>query len=298
MKRIVLLFCWSILVNFSFAQTINNFTKFDNCLLKKMTDNKSLSGYVIVVESNTGKVINQSGFSKSIEGFVKDTSIMNKSFVPGDLMLPISFSTLINNHQLKINDSINIENGSIELENQKINDNENRGVQKLSYKDVITYSSNVGIAKSVYKFYKNSPDSFLKSIQLLVGADTIVYSKNNLVNWSYGYNFKLTPKQLLYFYNSVAQHKLSGSTKINECLVDVCKYGTGKKYLSNIDIAGKTGTIKNTNNTYTSAFIGYYPASNSKYTIMVFINNSKNSPKYYGGDIAGSLVKDIISELK
>jgi hypothetical protein len=30
----------------------------------------------------------------------------------------------------------------------------------------------------------------------------------------------------------------------------------------------------------------------------VVINNSKKSPKFYGGEVAGSLLKDIIYELK
>ncbi len=298
MKKITVVSFVLILINSSFAQTKNNIKTNDEILLNKLKENNSLSGYIIVVDSKTGKTIKQLGFSKSINIFYKDTSIINKPFETGDLMLPISLTTLISNDNFNINDSVKIDNGSTVLDNYKVFDKENWGLLSLTYKDVISYSSNVGIAKSVYKFYKNSPDSFLKSIQHLVGSDNLVYTKNNLINWSYGYNIKLTPKQLLYFYNSVALNKLSFARKINECLIDVCKNGTGKKYLSNIDIAGKTGTIKNSNNTYTSAFIGYYPASNPKYTILVVINNSKNSPKFYGGEVAGSLVKDIIGELK
>ena len=89
--------------------------------------------------------------------------------------------------------------------------------------------------------------------------------------------------------------------KVHELLVAVVEQGTAQniktdKYL----IAGKTGTTvlnysnrkKDEAKKYRASFVGYFPASNPKYTCIVVVSNPKKS-KIYGGQIAAPIFKEL-----
>jgi len=93
--------------------------------------------------------------------------------------------------------------------------------------------------------------------------------------------------------------------QLKECLLAVVQneHGTARiikdsAYL----IAGKTGTAVTAldnrgynkgNKIYQASFIGYFPASQPKYTIAVVIQNSQQSKKIYGADVSGIVFKEI-----
>jgi cell division protein FtsI (penicillin-binding protein 3) len=94
--------------------------------------------------------------------------------------------------------------------------------------------------------------------------------------------------------------------QLQECLSAVVDsaHGTGHRILydSAYKIAGKTGTAVTAlnnkgynkgNKIYQSSFIGYFPANQPKYSIAVVIQNTKESIKYYGADVAGRVFKEI-----
>ena len=89
--------------------------------------------------------------------------------------------------------------------------------------------------------------------------------------------------------------------KVHDLLVAVVEQGTAQniktdKYL----IAGKTGTTvlnysnrkKDEAKKYRASFVGYFPASNPKYTCIVVVSNPKKS-KIYGGQIAAPIFKEL-----
>jgi cell division protein FtsI (penicillin-binding protein 3) len=93
--------------------------------------------------------------------------------------------------------------------------------------------------------------------------------------------------------------------QLRECMLDVVEsaHGTARKIKdSSYQIAGKTGTavtaINNKgynkgNKIYQASFIGYFPASQPKYTIAVVIQNSRESKLIYGADVSGTVFKEI-----
>jgi cell division protein FtsI (penicillin-binding protein 3) len=93
--------------------------------------------------------------------------------------------------------------------------------------------------------------------------------------------------------------------QIKECLLGVVEgeHGTARSIKdSAYRIAGKTGTAVTAldnrgynkgNKIYQASFIGYFPASQPKYTIAVVIQNSKESKKIYGADVSGKVFKEI-----
>jgi len=75
--------------------------------------------------------------------------------------------------------------------------------------------------------------------------------------------------------------------------------GTGKSVRSDlVDIAGKTGTTrvnyvdKDAKKQYDASFVGYFPADNPKYTLLVQVYNPRGV-HYYGGKVAGPVFKNI-----
>ncbi len=93
--------------------------------------------------------------------------------------------------------------------------------------------------------------------------------------------------------------------QLKECLLSVVEgeHGTARSIKdSAYQIAGKTGTAVTAldnrgynkgNKIYQASFIGYFPASQPKYTMAVVIQNSKESKKIYGADVSGTVFKEI-----
>jgi cell division protein FtsI (penicillin-binding protein 3) len=91
-------------------------------------------------------------------------------------------------------------------------------------------------------------------------------------------------------------------TTAQSLLEGVVLRGTGKK-LRNRDyaIAGKTGTAQisegqgyhgSARRRYNATFVGYFPADNPKYSIIVVVNQPTENG-YYGGTVAGPVFKEI-----
>lgn len=151
---------------------------------------------------------------------------------------------------------------------------------------------------------------------------------------SIGYEIKLNPLHTLAFYNAVANNgtmvkphiikAISNGNKIKESfkpevirsqiasektieqlqelLEGVVTSGTAKN-IANTDykIAGKTGTAqKLINGAYTkkyyTSFVGYFPADQPKYSMIIVID-SPNGLGAYGGDVSAPVFKEIADKI-
>lgn len=159
------------------------------------------------------------------------------------------------------------------------------------------------------------------------------WSNTTLPWMAFGYNLTVSPLQMLTLYNAVANNGAmmrpylvseiredgrplkqfepvvvkdsicSSNTlkQLKECLEGVVLEGTAKGLKSNYyQIAGKTGTalVANGNKGYSdhiyqSSFVGYFPADNPQYTIIVTIKNKPFAANYFGASVAGPVFKEI-----
>ena len=97
--------------------------------------------------------------------------------------------------------------------------------------------------------------------------------------------------------------------KVKSCLMAVVQneHGTGHALETNVyNFAGKTGTAVTAmdnrgynkgNKIYQSAFIGYFPADNPKYSIAVVIQNSNESKLAYGGVVSGPVFREVADKI-
>jgi cell division protein FtsI (penicillin-binding protein 3) len=84
----------------------------------------------------------------------------------------------------------------------------------------------------------------------------------------------------------------------------VVEHGTGSPLKNPIyKVAGKTGTAQVAQNrggynktNYKGSFVGYFPAENPKYSIIVVINNPTEGG-YYGGAIAAPVFREIADRI-
>jgi len=93
--------------------------------------------------------------------------------------------------------------------------------------------------------------------------------------------------------------------KVKKMLVGVVDTGTAKKYVKSdlVRIAGKTGTAQIYNDSlsqysrkdYNVTFVGYFPADNPKYSMIVMLNKPKKHKS--GGSGAGPVFKEIAEQL-
>ncbi len=94
--------------------------------------------------------------------------------------------------------------------------------------------------------------------------------------------------------------------QLQECLNAVCIEGTAKKAFESAlyRAAGKTGTakvndgkFKYQDRVYQSAFAGYFPADNPRYSMIVVIKNKPNAPVIYGGAVAAPVFREVADHL-
>lgn len=90
---------------------------------------------------------------------------------------------------------------------------------------------------------------------------------------------------------------------LTELFVGVVEKGTGKEAkVENMKIAGKTGTSQKlidgeySKRSYTSSFIGYFPADDPQIVIAVIIDAPK-SGEYYGGRVAAPIFRKIAERI-
>jgi cell division protein FtsI (penicillin-binding protein 3) len=307
---------------FAQQQNFNNelSTFSSKVLLNKIKEQSAEKGFVMIMETKTGKIVASSGIKFSKGKYIQDNSFINEPFNPGGLFLPISLSVLLDNTNISLNDSIDLEGGETTLGKQKIFDSELHGIRYANYKQVIETSSNVGVAKSIWDNYKKNTNLFLSQLNQITNYASVDTLNSTLPLNAIGYSIKYKPLEILAYYNAIANKgnkidtnnlnrteklfkKESTLTAIQESLIAVCgKNGTASIFSEEPKenaVAGKTGTIKNLYSSnikyaYTSAFAGYFPANNPEYTCLIVIKNKPYSESFYGGVVAAPVFKDIV----
>jgi cell division protein FtsI (penicillin-binding protein 3) len=160
------------------------------------------------------------------------------------------------------------------------------------------------------------------------------WSGITLPQMAIGYEVELTPIQILAFYNAVANdgefvkpqfvkeirrddevlveyekevlnEKICSDetiAKLKKCLEGVVVNGTGKALQSsNFSIAGKTGTAKIVNSNkgygddYQASFVGYFPADEPKYSLIV--NIAGPTKQIYGAQVSGTVFTAIADKV-
>jgi cell division protein FtsI (penicillin-binding protein 3) len=269
----------------------------ENALYKKLKSNGAQYGTVVLMEVETGDIKAIANLERDSLGEYHESYnyAIGASTEPGSTFKLISLLICIEDGFVKLTDTVDTEGGFKVYFDQKMKDSHEGGYGKISVKDVFAYSSNVGISKLVYNYYKGKEARFVdrlykmhlnETLGIEIKGEGLPYIKNPTEkNWygttlpwmSVGYEVRLTPLQILTFYNAIANNgvmmkprfvkalKHHGAIikeyntqvlnpavcskesveKAHELLNAVVEYGTGKNLKNSIyKIAGKTGTAQ------------------------------------------------------
>ena len=269
----------------------------ENALKEQLFHNNADYGCAVVMEVETGKI-------RAIANLLIDTATGQfteaRNFAvadaeePGSTIKLASFMAVLEKNQLDLDRSdIKIGNGRYKVYDRVVKD-AHFTASKLSAREIFEKSSNVGTVKLVEKHYKKNPEEYIERLYSfglldklnidIIGEPTPMIKSPSDEDWygttlawtSHGYESKLTPLQILAFYNSVANdgkllkpifiEKIVGQNnkeilfhpqvikssicsresvnKLQSLLEGVVKVGTAKRPFrgSLYEVAGKTGT--------------------------------------------------------
>jgi cell division protein FtsI (penicillin-binding protein 3) len=288
--------------------TINvNFQDVAQKTLKKQLDSIQADfGTVVLMEVATGEVRAIANFTRTPEGEYKEkfNYAIGYEAEPGSTFKLASYMALLDDHKIDTGTKVDVmhggpyqiinpRNGRVAL---KVRDAEDEG-GVISARRAFEKSSNIGAVKLVTAAYGNNPSAFTDKLYsyhlneknglqipgegrpLIKTPASKSWNKlQSLAQIAYGYESKLSPLQMLTFYNSVANNgkmiapifvreiRSMGNTierfqakvlnpqvcspealiKVKSLLEGVVEEGTGKLVIKNklYSVAGKTGTAQ------------------------------------------------------
>ncbi|MDX2443727.1 MAG: penicillin-binding protein [Bacteroidales bacterium] len=193
-------------------------------LLRQLTKHNAHHGTVILMEVATGEVRAIVNLEKDENGIYHElyNYAIGESAEPGSTFkLPVLMVALEDGY-VKLEDSVDTGKGKIRFYDKTIKDSHEGGYGTITVQEVLEYSSNVGVSKIIDQYYKGKEKEFINRLYSMnlnqklnleikgEGAPEIKYpgdpfwSGISLPMMSHGYEVRMTPIQILTFYNAVA----------------------------------------------------------------------------------------------
>lgn len=327
----------------------------ENALRKQLQKSQAEYGTAILMEVETGKVraLANLGLDGDQYNEIYNYAIGHEGCTePGSTFKLMSLMVALDAAKVDTSDVIDVEDGKWKIYDRTIYDSEYGYAGyggEMTVKEIFEHSSNVGFAKIINEGFGDNPSDFIdrlynvgfnKKLGLGLKGEASPYIKypsdknwwgTSLAYIAHGYELKLSPLQVLTFYNAVANDGkmmkpmfveaieqngvreiefkpdvlknsiCSDETvgKLQAVLEGVVKNGTARSLRSKqYTFAGKTGTAKVADmekgylhRKYRASFAGYFPADQPKYSCIVVIAEPKGA--YYGGSVAGPVFREI-----
>lgn len=195
-------------------------------LRKQLDKHNAEHGCAILMEVATGDIKAIANLKREDDGSYSEmyNYAIGESTEPGSTMKIPTLIALLEDGQMELEDTVNTGNGKYKIYDRTIVDSKEEGHGKISVKEVFEVSSNVGVVKLVGKYYKGRERDFIdriyamklnQSLNISIPGEVAPYIKYpgdkywsgmSLPMMSIGYELKLTPLQILTFYNAIANN--------------------------------------------------------------------------------------------
>ncbi|HNW69323.1 MAG TPA: penicillin-binding transpeptidase domain-containing protein [Bacteroidales bacterium] len=335
-----------------------------SALRKSLDTTRADWGCVVLMEVKTGYIKAIANLTRNEDGTYseKRNYAYRQLYEPGSTLKLASVIAVLEDGKFDTNTIVN--SGRITYDDYgEVVDSHEEGYGNISVGKAFEKSSNVGITQITRRaFLQKSEDKvvtvdgkkkrikentqfekfkkLIKQMGLLNKTGVDLYNetspdfpvrREDLTAIAFGYSVKLTPLQVLAFYNAVANNGTYMKPKIvkeirNNSAVyqnnpeimirQICSESTinkVKKLLEGVvsrgtarvirkapyKIAGKTGTariydeeLKEYVDRYCASFCGYFPADDPKYSCIVVEHNMRGV-NVYGSDVAAPVFKEI-----
>ena len=321
-----------------------------HALLEAVEKFRADHGCAVVMEVKTGEIKAMVNLGRAADGslYEKRNYAVFESAEPGSLFKLMSLMVALEDRVIDTTTQVDTQGGVMRYYGNYIRDARPGGYGVISAKRVFEVSSNVGMAKLILKHYKDHPERFVdrlykwrlnEKLHLAIPGEGEPRIPNpNDPSWSgialpwmaYGYGLRLTPLQILSFYNAVANdgelvkprfvkaisrggkvERVFGPEILNpaicseetlgkaqDMLKGVFVDGTAKHLRSDaFTMAGKTGTVqveywrKDQPLQYRASLCGYFPAEHLRYSCIVVVHKPQGG--HYGAQVAGPVFKRI-----
>jgi cell division protein FtsI (penicillin-binding protein 3) len=214
-----------------------------NALLKILKQHNARHGAAILMEVKTGEILAMSNLMRtSIGNYVETYNFgVGERTEPGSTIKLASLMIALEDGYVNLNDVIDTGNGEMKIYDITIRDSKKEGFGKITVKEAMEVSSNIGVVKIVQNFYGNKPKDFIEKLYRFhlnqpTGIDLVGepvpyikypgdkhWSGVSLYQMAYGYELQLTPLQILTFYNAIANDGVMVRPKIVKAIY---KHGT------------------------------------------------------------------------
>lgn len=196
-----------------------------SALQRALEDNAADHGTAVLMEVATGEIRALANLKRNPDGSYTESYnyAVGESVEPGSTFKIPSLICMLEDGLISLNDKVDTEEGEMFIYNKRIKDSKHDGGYGLiSVQRVFEVSSNVGVVKLINKCYKGREAAFIDRLYNMkldekVGLDikgevrpNIKYPTDrywsglSLSMMSMGYEVKLTPLQMLTFYNAIA----------------------------------------------------------------------------------------------
>lgn len=194
----------------------------NQALLASLKQYEADNGFVVIMETNTGKIKSLIGLEKT-EGsnYVKSKKVaIGMPIEPGSLIKPFNLMSLLEDKKADTSNVYDAKGGEISFYGRNIKDNQS-GFNKLSLGNAFINNSNTIFAQAINNAYKNNPQPYIDNFQKfgLSASFSQISCKSNIPSpksnsWAgvtlpwmgFGYGVQVTPIQLLTYYNSIANN--------------------------------------------------------------------------------------------
>ncbi len=199
-------------------------------LKKQMLISQADHGCVVLMEVATGEIKAVANLTRTKDGdYVEKLNYaISDATEPGSTMKLVTYMTAIEQHKIDTGTKINVEGGRMKVipgnDKYTVTDVERDEFYVISAKTAFEQSSNVAAAKFIYDHYNSNPSEYTNQLYsyhlneklglqipgegtpLIKTPKSKSWSKLTLPQMAYGYEVKLTPLQMLAFYNAVANN--------------------------------------------------------------------------------------------
>lgn len=314
----------------------------------------------IIMDVETGAIKAMSNLNRIENGRYGEIENVGvtRMFEPGSTIKLATVLALLEDGKAKSSSIVNLEGGRKNFYGETMHDSEPHSIYDTDLMTAFSKSSNVGIASLADLHFNDSKENRQKFIKyfkkfglgeksgidlngephefLSSPADEGTKFSLTSVPWmAHGYEMRMTPLQVLAFYNAIANDgklmapyvvskvmhngetilenkpkelassiaSLSSVHEAQDMLREVVVSGTARSlYNENYGISGKTGTSKDYGvfdegrNPYNASFAGYFPSENPKYSMIVVFFNPRNHG-FYGGSVAAPVFKHVADKI-
>lgn len=195
-------------------------------LRKQLSKHGAEHGCAILMEVATGDIKAIANLKRNNDDSYSElfNYAVGESVEPGSTMKIPTLVALLEDGYIDLHDSVNTGNGKYKIYDRTIVDSKEDGHGKISVQEVFEVSSNVGVVKLVTQHYKGKEKEFIDRIYAMKLNQPLnvsipgepnpyikypgdkLWSGMSLPMMSIGYELRLTPLQILTFYNAIANN--------------------------------------------------------------------------------------------